>query len=89
MNSTRKSCISPKVQKVSPIEKPFTITTNRPFNDNSKLLCYEIGIHQELHTVQQSHGADCLQRSLRFRFRQRLVPGVDVTAEVKCWSPIF
>jgi len=30
--------------------------------------------------AQQGHGADCLQRALRSRFRQRLMPGVSQTS---------
>jgi hypothetical protein len=33
--------------------------------------------------------ADCLQRSLRARFRQRLRPGVDMTSDVKHWRQLL
>ena len=39
--------------------------------------------------LEQSSGADCLQRLLRSRFRQRLMPGVDMTSNVKSGLPIF
>lgn len=47
--STGESSISPKVQRVYPIEDLLMLTdSNQPLNDNKKLLCYSIGIHQEL-----------------------------------------
>jgi hypothetical protein len=33
--------------------------------------------------------ADCLQRSLRSRFRQQLTPSVAMTSHVKSWSQLF
>jgi len=39
--------------------------------------------------AQQGHRADCLQRPLRSRFRQRLMPGVDMTSDVKSRLKIF
>src|SRR5919108_6569189 len=44
-----------------------------------------------LRRILAEHGcaADCLQRPLRSRFRQRLTPGVDMTSDVKSWPPIF
>ena len=35
------------------------------------------------------HGADYLQRPLRSRFRARLMPGVDMTSDVKGGQQIF
>ena len=39
--------------------------------------------------AEQRHGADCLQRPLRSRFRQQLMPGVAMTSNVKSWQQIF
>jgi hypothetical protein len=33
--------------------------------------------------------ADCLQPTLRSRFRQRLTASVDMTSDIKGWEPLF
>jgi hypothetical protein len=40
-------------------------------------------------TAEQGCAADCLQRPLRFRFRQRLTPGVAMTSDVKGSSQLL
>src|SRR6266511_1692696 len=39
--------------------------------------------------AQQGHRADALQLTLRFSFRARLRPSVDMTSDVKGWEPLF
>jgi hypothetical protein len=37
----------------------------------------------------QRHPGDGVQRSLRVRFPPRLMPGVDMTSDVKGWEQLF
>ena len=40
-------------------------------------------------TAEQGHEADCRQPTLRSGSRQRLMPSVDMTSDVKSWEQLF
>jgi hypothetical protein len=53
---------------------------------------YLPGVTVSLKAAQSTYkgpGADCLQLTLRFSFRQRLMPGVAMTSDVKGCSQFF